>query len=172
MNKKNKIIKSLRPIHLLLLLFILWLAALAAVLILDKKETTGPVPPENKNTHSQTITLNFEQGPIHPDRIDIQQDQDTLILNLEACASCGFDWSVKSFDQKFLKLVANNYTRPQLPKGEVGGIGTRRFIFKINPEFHHQNMSTVISLKYGQEWDKNSMSDSNFVLNSVGAPAS
>ena len=82
--------------------------------------------------------------------VRIALNQSSFEITLPANPTTGYQWTIKSFDKKLLRLVSSQYLRPK--SALVGAGGRMTFRFSLNKTVQRPTF-TLVKLIYARPWE-------------------
>lgn len=84
--------------------------------------------------------------------LNVNASQSQFSVTLPSNPTTGYQWTVKKYDNSFLKLIASEYLAPQTKL--IGAGGQMQFKFELESGKPHP-ASTQIQFKYERPWEPN-----------------
>lgn len=83
--------------------------------------------------------------------MQVNKNQPSFVVSLDANPTTGFQWSVQQFDQSFLTLSQSKYQKSQTHL--IGAGGKMQFTFTLNKGKSYPD-NTKITFQYARAWEK------------------
>lgn len=92
----------------------------------------------------------------------VRTNQNTVVIQLEANPTTGYQWFIKNYDHRLLSLNGSQYVPPK--KNIMGGPGKMIYNFSVNPHVARPQNSNIQFL-YRRPWEPNTGSEKSVTLN-------
>ena len=92
----------------------------------------------------------FQSTAEHALAVRVDKNKTSFSVTLPANPTTGFQWTVKQYDKKLLKIQASHYSASSTKRMGAGGDMT--FIFSRLPDKSHSK-STTILFRYARSWE-------------------